>query len=233
MTHRSKWMTDVMDELLMRNITSLGIGRRRRYYRELDDGMTVIKLECDQLVLFCGRLAEVISVGSFHGPVVLEVTDAGNITHTYTTPDRALVQPLQNEGECVLDAVRRATPAELTDQSKRTRMAEVWLADPRVGDVFQIERGQLLELTEIGEAGSIWTAITGLPHGADNRRVVTGAHFPGARTLRQFLSLKTRPVYAAMAIATLRPDYIGNHLLRPGKNSPLEPGDGNLQRKTS
>jgi len=233
MTHRSKWMTDVMDELLMRNITSLGIGRRRRYYRELDDGMTVIKLECDQLVLFCGRLAEVISVGSFHGPAVVEVTDDGGIVHSYTAPDRSLLQPLQKDGECVLDAVRRATPAELTEQAARTRMAEVWLADPQVGDVFQIEKCQLLELTEIGEAGTIWAAITGLPHGADNRRVVTGAHFPGARALRQFLSLKTRPVYAAMAIATLRPDYIGNHLLRPGKNSPLEPGEGNLQRKTS
>ena len=233
MTHRSKWMIDVMDEALMRNITSLGIGRRRRRYRELDDGMTVIKLECDQLVLFCGRLAEVISVGSFHGPAVVEVTDDGGIVHSYTAPDRSLLQPLQNEGECVLDAIRRATPAELTDQSKRIRMAEVWLADPRVGDVFQIEKGQLLELTEIGEAGNIWAAITGLPHGADGRRVVTGAHFPGARTLRQFLSLKTRPVYAAMAITTLRPGYIENHLRRPGLDSPLEAGEGNLQRKTS
>jgi hypothetical protein len=184
--------------------------RRLAYHGrlELEWNLSGMSLFPGQALLFCGRLAEVISVGSSHGPAVVEVTDEGNITHSYTVPNRHELQPLTKEGECVLDAMKRATAAPKTVSAQLRRLAELWLAAPRVGDMFFVRSGYYVELTEIWNTG----VIIGINHEP----------------------IGTRPVYGAAAYATARPDYIDHpHLHRRRGSSPLDPGSRIVQRKHS
>jgi hypothetical protein len=209
--------------------------RRLAYHGrlELEWNLSGMSLFPGQALLFCGRLAEVISVGSSHGPAVVEVTDEGNITHSYTVPNRHELQPLTKEGECVLDAMKRATAAPKTVSAQLRRLAELWLAAPRVGDMFFVRSGYYVELTEIWNTG----VIIGINHEPVGGRSFAKQHqvsWDNARQLRKFLAIGTRPVYGAAAYATARPDYIDHpHLHRRRGSSPLDPGSRIVQRKHS
>jgi len=199
-------MLDINDDSLLMTIT----GRKRRLAYdgrlELKWNLSGMSLEPGQVVLFCGRLAEVISTGSSRGPAVVEITDEGGILHSYTVPDRNELQPLTKEGECVLDAMKRATAAPETITDKLRRLAELWLADPKVGDMFFMSSGYYVELTEIWDTG----VIIGVNHVPNGGRAFAHQHtvsWDNARQLRKFLQLGTRPVYGASAYATARPTY--------------------------
>lgn len=185
----------------------------------------LLELEPGDLVLYCDRLAEVIKSGRTFDPAVLEVTDEGGIIHSYTITSTREVKFLGRKGECVLDDVMHATVPPTDPEELRRRIAEEWLADPRVGDMFQIQHGELLEIVEIGEAGSIWAAI-GFPLKERNiKRAVTGLHYNGARELRKSMAKKTRPVYHALAVGTMRADFQDHELIRHYEKSPLWTGE--------
>ena len=102
-----------------------------------------MELKVGELVLYHGRLAEVLDVSGPYGERTVSVTDEGGILHSYTILSWQRLQPLQLPGECVLDAILRAAAGELSDHEQLKRLAELWLADPRVGDVFLVEDGYL------------------------------------------------------------------------------------------
>jgi len=185
-----------------------------------------MKLEVGDLVLFHGRLAEVLRAGDFHGPGVVEVTDEGGIRWDYILGAYPSVSPLQLEGECVLDAIARAAAQELTPAEQLQRMGELWLSDPQVGDVFLVEDGYLLELTEFWDDGTILaTKHTYKPHYPMKSTSQTG--YQHARQLRQWLKLPNIPVYRAAAFATKRRAFEGHELLNsPPPSSPLLPVKG-------
>ena len=193
------------------------MGRRRRYRMEEEWNLSGMSLEPGQAVLFCGRLAEVISVGSPRGPGVVEVTDEGGIVHSYTIPDRKELQPLAKPGECVLDAIKRATETPSSRTGQLRRLGELWLARPRVGDMFYVQPNYYVEITETWNTGP----IIGINHETvGGRRFATQRQvsWDSARQLRKFMSLNVRPVYKVEAYATARPEYHDHpHLHRRGK----------------
>lgn len=197
---------------------------RRREVWEDSWNRPLIDVEAGDLVLYWGRLAEVISPGARLSPMILDVTDEGGIVHTYTRPNIAKIELLGKADECVLDDLDRAAGAPRTAEERRRRIAELWLADPRVGDLFELTAGQFLEIVDVGEAGTLWAAIgTPRPHRSD-QLVVTGLQFSGAQRLRQHLASKSVPVYAAQAHSTMRPDFQDHELIRVTRNSPLWTG---------
>jgi len=189
-----------------------------------------MRLEEGELVLYCGRLAEVLTTGRRSGPAVLEVTDAGGVTHDYTVTYADDIRRLQGEGETVLDALARVATGQLSSSQQLKRLAEMWLAEPRVGDVFAIEHGYHLELTEIWGDG----VIVGLNHLPKNKKSFARQQvvsFDNERTLRRFLKKSLTPVYSAAAYATDRPELRGHPLLRKKRGSPLSPVKPNRRRK--
>lgn len=175
-------------------------------------------------MLYCDRLAEVIKSGRTFDPAVLEVTDEGGITHSYTITSTREVKFLGRKDECVLDDVMHATAPPTDPEELRRRIAEEWLADPKVGDMFRIKHAELLEIVEVGEGGGIWAAIAFPIKERNIKRAVTGLHFSSARELRRSVAKKTRPVYDAIAVATMRADFQDHELIRHLENSPLWTG---------
>lgn len=173
-----------------------------------------MELKVGELVLYHGRLAEVLTVSSFKGPAVVEVTDEAGLTQDYVIGLYPNLKPLQLKDECVLDAIRRAAAGELSDHEQLKRLAELWLADPQVGDVFLVEDGYLLELTEFCSCGTI--LATQHPYNRTDpmsqRKKTSFAH---DRQLRQWLRLPNIPVYRAAAFATKRPELQSHELLKP------------------
>lgn len=176
-------------------------------------------------MLYCGRLAEVIHPGAVFTPAVLEVTDEGGLTHSYTTSNLRALQFLGRDGECVLDDVMHATVSPTKPDELQKRIAEVWLADPRVGDLFRINTGELLELITIGEAGTIWAAVASADVMSNGHRAVVGVSYASAKELRRSLALKTMPVYGAAAVATMRADFKDHELIQHLESSPLWNGE--------
>lgn len=175
-----------------------------------------MKLEAGELVLYHGRLAEMLKVKNYRGPYILELTDDGGLTWNYTTNCEYDIKPLQLEDECILDAITKAGGVELTNDQKRKRMAELWLADPQVGDVFFVEHdAYLLELTEFWDNGVI-IALQRPLRGLHSSKKQQSTSFTNARTLRQWLRMPWYPVYRAAAFSTKRPDYDANPLLYRG-----------------
>lgn len=185
----------------------------------------LIRAQAGDLVLYYGRLAEVISPGAKFNPAILDVTDDGGIVHTYTGPHVHKVELLGRPDECVLDDIDRAAGAPRTPEEVRRRIAEQWLAEVHVGDLFRLDTGELLEIVELGEGGGIWAAI-GFPlKERAGRRAVAGLAFDGIRRLRGYLAREGRPVYAAQAISTMRPGFQDHELILSHTESPLWTGE--------
>jgi len=180
-------------------------------------------LEDGQLILFHGRLAEVLEAGGTYDAAIVEVIDAGGLAWTYKLARYYAWKPLQYAGECILDAIRRAAAQDLPPHEQLRRMAELWLADPQVGDVFLVEDGYLLELTETLEAGAI--LATKHPYKADYPLNIAGqTSFQDGRRLRRWLKLPHSPVYRAAAFATKRKAFEAHELLNSmPPHSPLFP----------
>ena len=191
-----------------------------------------MQLREGELVLFYNRLAEVICPGNRSNTGSVEVTDEGGIAHLYPIPIspyvRSMIHPLTQTGECVLDAINRAANRELSSYEQLRRMAELWLADPQIGDVFHVFHGYRLRITEIRDDETI------IGHSLPVRGVLDPqvVSFDDARALRQFFSLTTMPVYRAQAYATSRPNFQGHELLHKGENSPLYTGDHEIHKES-
>lgn len=172
------------------------------------------------MVLFHDRLAEVISPGAMFNPAVLDVVDAGGIRHTYVVQSSAHVHVFK---ENVLDEMERAAQFPRTQEDRQALIAERWLADPREGDMFLVRNGELLEIVEIGEGGSIWAAF-GFPLGKKEKRAVAGLCYASADELRRSYAYPGRPVYGAWAYGTRRPEFASSPDVRLLENSPLWTG---------
>lgn len=158
------------------------------------------------LVLFRGRLAEVIYDGKKGGPTIIEITDEGGIIHSYSVRTFSELRPLVEHGECTLDAVRRAVGPELTQFEKMRRTAETWLADPQVGDTFLVGN-ELLEIVTINKCGPIYGAmyIAGELDFSSNK-ATHEVSWLGPNSLRNQLRSKSNPVYNALAFRSKRPE---------------------------
>jgi hypothetical protein len=169
-------------------------------------------LEVGDLVLYCGRQAEILSTGGYSNPWVVEVTDAGGLTHDYTVQHPRDLTPMIGKGETVLDALARIEQQELPGHVRLGRLAEQWAAAPHAGDVFRVGMGgpgaMVLELTEIREDG----LIIGYYHDlkTNKRQHVT---WDNDRRFRKFFESNFVPVYYLSAYATQRPDAPGHELL--------------------
>lgn len=154
-------------------------------------------------VKYGDRLAEVIHVGRTScDPTIVEVTDAGGRVRSFAARPEELKEVLE-EDETVLDVLSlssRNTPA-LADSSFAT--AEVWLADPRIGDVFASRLGQELELLELREDGSIVVELTtefGPPTGRKSRTIV----YASLKKLQEAYELRNYPGYYLRALRSQR-----------------------------
>lgn len=170
-----------------------------------------MKLEVGELVLYHGRLAEVLNISGPYGERTISITDEGGIQHSYNILSWQQLAPLQPKGGCILDALQRAAAPELTPADQLQRMAEVWLAAPEVGDVFVVEGGYLLELTEIWDNGVI--IATQHPYSCSYPlRETARTSFDHDQGLRRWLKTSWKPVYRAAAYSTLR-DELKDHPL--------------------
>ena len=166
--------------------------------------MDGIKRELGELVLFHDRLAEVVQLSDGAGHVMVKITDEGGIDHTFPVTLWSELKPLVGDGECVLDAITRAAARKLGFNETMRREAELWLADPQVGDVFLVMPSDRLEIVEIGEGGTIWASIEDVKL-SPSSQIPRGISFAGPNTLRQWMRSPDSPVYNAQAFNSLRP----------------------------
>ena len=132
---------------------------------------------------------------------------------------------LGGDGECVLDAVYKAAAPPSTRKQRRARIAEQWLADPRVGDTFALPDGERLGVVELTESGGFWTVMAfGLTSNTGGR-ALSRLHFSSKSDLRNYFSLRTRPIYNASAHATMRPEFINHADVSYNQSSPLWYGE--------
>lgn len=168
------------------------------------------------MVKFCGRIAEVIEKPPELLPwIVVSVVDAGGRLRQFAAPPEKL-QPPVGEDETSLDALALITQntSPLVDSSFLT--AEVWLADPRAGDVFEGRLGEEVELVELHESGPIEVEHRmkcGPPTGHKARTIV----FPSLTALQKAYELRNAPGYYLRAVRSKR----GKTPPVPGGNSPL------------
>lgn len=172
-------------------------------------------------VLFHGRLAEVVHPGDPLRSPEVEVVDEGGIAHRYTVLRGVDVKPLTRPGECVLDAVRRATETPTSAFKQCERIAERWLAAPRVGDMFALPDNERLELVEIKETGEIWAKLS-FPMTAKAAHKATAAlKYRDVRDFRQQMAYASMPVYRVRAFATMRKEFENSELVGYMPGSPL------------
>ena len=169
-------------------------------------------------VLYFDRVAEVLLAPSSRGPGVVEVTDDGGLVWDYTVRSSTHINLLQEPGELILDAIVRITSLELRPYQQACRIAEQWLSAPAAGDVFAINTGYHLELTEISDNGSI-IGTNHMPALGKTWQKKESVSFTDARALRHFLMDWRRPVYRAAAHSSLRKAFKGHPVLykHPGK----------------
>lgn len=171
-----------------------------------------MKLEPHELVLYHGRLAEAVISDRDNIPDQLELVDEGGITHFFRVyGQEPYIKRITDESSTVLDAINRsANQEELTTSQKAKRVAETWLADLQVGDVFLLNWGHLLEITELWDN----EVIVGVHHPYTARHWIKKKQqvsYDNIRQMRQWLTSPNTPVYRAFAHATLRSDYQENY----------------------
>lgn len=178
---------------------------------------TGITLEPGSMIWIWGRVAEVICPTQPGGPAVVEVTDAGGISRDYTVGYGVRFSPMIRDNECALDSLQRVNGPNLSPHAELFRVAEVWLADPKVGDEFIVEHGYHLKLTEIWDDGVI-VAVKSPLHRGYPLASSSETSYKDAKQLRQWLELRVRPVYRARAFATRRtPDERNKLILYRGE----------------
>jgi hypothetical protein len=167
------------------------------------------------LCLFHGRLAELVELQSSRSLPIVEITDEGGNLWSYPVRAYSRFTPLQFEDETVLDAMQRAAAGELTERERLRRLAELWLADPQVGDELFVEDGYILEITDIWDDGVI--LATHHPHTFDYpMSKVKHCSYDSARQLRKWLALPHGPVYRCLAHTSKRAPLPENHPLSRG-----------------
>ncbi len=180
-------------------------------YRELIAG---------DLVWYYKRLGTIVKRSLVGAPLAVEVEDDGGLVRQFPIVDPSVVQPLPNQNLGVLDVLHGVTRPNLTDREKLDRIAEKWLADPRVGDVFDRDNRVWVEIYEIHPDQSIGARLhtpIGMPPYSNYQSVV----FKDANSLRRRFQFKTKPGYELRPYATERPDYAGHPLLSAPWSSPL------------
>lgn len=157
-------------------------------------------------VYYRGWAAEVIYVPPRPGnSYIIEATDHGGITRSFSVRVWQITPAVFPE-ENLLDVLERVVPGPVTINSSPDSVAELWLADPQVGDVFEdpgdyrftiVERlrdGALVVRTEAAVGPPVfWTG-----------KLRT---FAGARELRKTLGCSDKPGYWVHAVATQRPEW--------------------------
>jgi hypothetical protein len=176
-----------------------------------------------ELVLFCGRLATILSVDRVGRPLVIEFTDDGGRTRKFAQFSINDLRPVSTDENDVLDSIVATTQPPLTLQERRARKAEVWLAEPQVGDCFNQGTRLYLTIEEIRADGSLVCSYL-FPRGETVWLTRKSWIFDNAETLRCRFEKKTQPGYLLIACSSTRlySDLEGaKNIPVPGGESPL------------
>lgn len=115
--------------------------------------------------------------------------------------------------ECVLDALQRAAAPHLTSSQKRERIAEIWLAAPELGDVFDASDGLRVHLVGVTAAAGI-TANVHVLWRARGSWSASDVFFHSADELRRTYCHGDRPGYQLRARSSRRTDWADHPLLQ-------------------
>jgi len=155
------------------------------------------------LALFHDRLATVTAVDGARRPAILELTDAGGLTWNYISFDIDEVRPISKDPFEVLDTIVKTTRPELSLTTQRARLAELWFADPQVGDVFGLGVRFYLKIQELRADESVVCELRSF-NDFDGTWNTETAIYKTADDLRNAFRLKMRPRYSLISCSSDR-----------------------------
>jgi len=176
---------------------------------------TGMELEVGTLVIFVGRLATVSRIGPNARIVWVECTDEGGRTRTFSVFSADDLEILPTSEFEVLDSIVKATaPPEGYELLDQIMKAELWFADPQVGDVFYRPDAhyylRVSELTAAGELRAQTTSCKGIDEGYRTEQVC----FQSVELFRKTFEFKTCPGYSLAAYSSMRDG--GSCIAMPG-----------------
>jgi len=157
-------------------------------------------------VLFYGRLGTIRRSGPGGRIIWIEVTDDGGRTRLFSSFATDNVKRLGLITYELLDELVAATAAPLSIHGRAARRAELFFADPQVGDVFYTHDDvSYLEVLELGAGGSIRVLTKTCETGPLNCRT-DSIYFASAALFQQKYEFKARPGYSMLAFSSQRSD---------------------------
>lgn len=170
--------------------------------------------------MYCDYLAEVVAVHAASHVAYVEVVDGGGRRRKFTVTPATDLAPLVQGEETVLDALERVTRPLYRGQRELQRVAEVWMADPMVGDAFEHPNGMKLEVIELTRFGKL-RARRFIDHGPGYGYRPIEEVYDSPGVFRAAYEFKNRPGYYLLPLSTWRPDFRKNYPPPGGQNSPL------------
>jgi hypothetical protein len=165
---------------------------------------TEIELEVGAVALYCGRLATITRIGPNGRIVWVECTDEGGRTRTFSVfAANDLVLLPTGEFE-VLDSIVKVTAPPEDELLQLIMKAELWFADPQVGDIFYRPEAyyylRVVELTAAGELRAQVSTCEGIDEGYRTEQV----YFRSIELFRSTFEFKTCPGYSLAAYSSMR-----------------------------
>jgi hypothetical protein len=165
-----------------------------------------IMLKSGDLVLWNNRFAEVIWADLLSRVFRIRVIDEGGLAREFYTDHLSELRLLKGSKGSILDDLTAATRPKIGHRERLERVAEVWFADPQVGDVFTHGSGIVIKISELRADGSIIVEHQERLPGPHNWKISTRI-YNDANTLRNNYMRRSRPGYWVLPVSTRRSEF--------------------------
>ena len=167
---------------------------------------TEIKLTAGALVLYKGRLGTISKIGRGGRIAWVESADDGGRMRTFSAFIGGDLKILSIDEYDVLDSIVAATAAPTNGLDQLGRIAELWFANPRVGDVFyKPHRFYFLEIKELTAAGALRAELRSCRETDEGDRTEQ-LSFSSIKRFQEMYEYKTQLGYDLLAYSSLRND---------------------------
>jgi hypothetical protein len=155
------------------------------------------------LALFHRRLVTITHVNERGVPTDVDFVDEAGRRSSYHLTDRRELEPIDLWGEReVFEQLLAATRPSLTWHQSRARDAELWFANPKVGDRFGNSNGAVVEVRAIEDCGRI------VCHYRHTEWIKNPVIFENAAAFRKAFSHTDKPGYTVYAFGCTDNEYI-------------------------
>lgn len=191
-----------------------------------------IGMKIGDLATYYHRLVTITKVDQLGHPTEVKFIDEGGIAHTLNITGFVRPQKLDlSDKDQTLDLLMATTRPDLNFKQRRDRIAEIWFADPKVGDRFGDNWGSVLQIKEIHPDGRIEVEYsrnktrfvrTIYQNAADLRNAFTAPLTKPGYSLWAFWSERTPPLYLPGDERRYNRDNLNENIARYGRTAPTD-----------